>query len=58
MSPTFLISTMIFFVSAPLPFGGVGNSGMGSYHEKYSIDAFSHKKAVMLIKQNGEAVNS
>ena len=49
---------MIFFVSAPLPFGGVGNSGMGSYHEKYSIDAFSHKKAVMLIKQNGEAVNS
>lgn len=30
-----------------LPFGGRGNSGIGSYHGKYSFDVFSHKKAVM-----------
>lgn len=29
-----------------LPFGGVGNSGMGSYHGKHGFDAFSHSKAV------------
>lgn len=30
-----------------LPFGGVGSSGMGSYHGKYSFDTFSHKKSVL-----------
>ncbi|XP_050298328.1 aldehyde dehydrogenase, dimeric NADP-preferring-like [Anthonomus grandis grandis] len=30
-----------------LPFGGVGQSGMGSYHGKYSFDTFSHKKSVL-----------
>lgn len=30
-----------------LPFGGVGNSGMGNYHGKYGFEAFSHRKAVM-----------
>lgn len=30
-----------------LPFGGVGNSGMGSYHGKYSYDCFTHEKPVV-----------
>jgi aldehyde dehydrogenase (NAD+) len=30
-----------------LPFGGRGSSGIGSYHGRYSFEAFSHKKAVM-----------
>ncbi|GAB7184641.1 coniferyl aldehyde dehydrogenase [Kitasatospora sp. Ki12] len=30
-----------------LPFGGVGESGMGRYHGEYSIDTFSHLKAVV-----------
>ena len=30
-----------------LPFGGVGASGMGAYHGKYSLETFSHKKAIM-----------
>ncbi|WP_100331077.1 aldehyde dehydrogenase [Bacillus xiapuensis] len=30
-----------------LPFGGIGPSGMNSYHGKYSFDAFSHKKSVL-----------
>lgn len=35
-------------VNMNLPFGGVGSSGMGSYHGKYSFDAFSHKKSVLI----------
>mmetsp|Transcript_28376 Transcript_28376/g.47958 ORF Transcript_28376/g.47958 Transcript_28376/m.47958 type:complete len:552 (-) Transcript_28376:421-2076(-) len=30
-----------------LPFGGVGNSGMGSYHGIRSFNAFTHEKAVL-----------
>ena len=30
-----------------LPFGGVGESGMGSFHGRYTFDAFSHAKAVV-----------
>ncbi|MFD8911420.1 aldehyde dehydrogenase family protein [Streptomyces sp. NPDC059575] len=30
-----------------LPFGGVGESGMGNYHGRYSMDTFSHRKAVL-----------
>lgn len=30
-----------------LPFGGVGESGMGRYHGSYSLDTFSHVKAVL-----------
>lgn len=38
----------IIHLSAPdLPFGGVGESGMGRYHGRYSIDTFSHVKAVL-----------
>ncbi len=30
-----------------LPFGGVGESGMGRYHGSYSLDTFSHTKSVL-----------
>ncbi|MGW2636949.1 aldehyde dehydrogenase family protein [Streptomyces sp. NPDC001348] len=30
-----------------LPFGGVGESGMGNYHGRYSVETFSHRKAVL-----------
>jgi aldehyde dehydrogenase (NAD+) len=30
-----------------LPFGGVGESGMGSYHGRRSVETFSHEKAVL-----------
>ena len=30
-----------------LPFGGVGNSGMGAYHGRYGFNVFSHAKAVV-----------
>ncbi|MGN4291839.1 aldehyde dehydrogenase [Bacillus cereus group sp. MYBK87-2] len=30
-----------------LPFGGVGNAGIGAYHGKYSFDLFSHHKSIV-----------
>ncbi|KAF8012579.1 hypothetical protein BT93_I0674 [Corymbia citriodora subsp. variegata] len=39
--------TMVQFLCDDLPFGGVGQSGFGRYHGKYSFDTFSHEKAVM-----------
>ncbi|KAK3792234.1 hypothetical protein RRG08_035989 [Elysia crispata] len=41
-----------------LPFGGVGNSGMGAYHGKHSFDAFSHSKAVLEKSLGMESANS
>ncbi|KAL3525325.1 hypothetical protein ACH5RR_013697 [Cinchona calisaya] len=38
---------MIQFLCDVLPFGGVGRSGFGRYHGKYSFDTFSHEKAVL-----------
>ena len=34
-------------IVAGLPFGGVGESGMGAFHGRYTFDAFSHAKAVV-----------
>ncbi len=39
--------TLMFMLNPELPFGGVGPSGMGSYHGKFGFDTFSHQKAVM-----------
>lgn len=38
-----------------LPFGGVGESGMGSYHGKFSFDSFSHKKGVLYRGFTGDS---
>jgi len=40
-----------------LPFGGVGNSGIGSYHGKFSFDTFSHKRGCLTRAQNLEFLN-
>jgi aldehyde dehydrogenase (NAD+) len=39
--------TLMHLVPADLPFGGVGESGMGAYHGKAGFDAFSHRKSVL-----------
>lgn len=39
--------TLLHLATPHLPFGGVGESGMGSYHGKAGFDAFSHFKSVM-----------
>jgi aldehyde dehydrogenase (NAD+) len=39
--------TLLYFASPYLPFGGVGSSGIGSYHGKASFDTFSHPKGIL-----------
>lgn len=39
--------TIHLIMSPKLPFGGVGQSGMGQYHGKVSFITFSHKKSVL-----------
>ena len=39
--------TISHITSANLPFGGVGESGMGNYHGKATFDVFSHKRSVL-----------
>lgn len=40
--------TVVQFANNRLPFGGVGDSGIGAYHGKIGFDTFSHKKAIVL----------
>ncbi|XP_034651175.1 aldehyde dehydrogenase, dimeric NADP-preferring isoform X5 [Drosophila subobscura] len=39
--------TIMHYAVDVLPFGGVGMSGMGSYHGKYGFDTFTHKKSCL-----------
>lgn len=39
--------TIIHLASPYLPFGGIGASGMGSYHGKKSFDTFTHEKSIV-----------
>ena len=39
--------TIIHLASSALPFGGVGESGMGSYHGKKSFDTFTHERSIV-----------
>jgi aldehyde dehydrogenase (NAD+) len=42
------VNSVVEHLSNPnLPFGGVGESGMGAYHGKFGFDEFSHKRSVM-----------
>lgn len=39
--------TVVHLATPYMPFGGVGNSGMGCYHGKESFETFTHKKSIM-----------
>ena len=42
------VNDAVMHISNPkLPFGGVGHSGIGSYHGKAGFDGFSHKKSIL-----------
>lgn len=48
--------TIVHLANPNIPFGGVGNSGMGNYHGKESFYAFSHSKSI-LKKSNKIDIN-
>lgn len=39
--------TLMHLSNDRLPFGGVGNSGIGNYHGKFGFETFSHQKAIL-----------
>ncbi|XP_030187700.1 aldehyde dehydrogenase family 3 member B2-like isoform X2 [Lynx canadensis] len=47
----------IYLTLTSLPLGGVGNSGMGRYHGKFSFDTFSHHRACLLSHPGLEKLN-
>ncbi|XP_065137360.1 aldehyde dehydrogenase family 3 member A2a isoform X2 [Paramisgurnus dabryanus] len=48
---------LVHFTISDLPFGGVGNSGTGCYHGKYTFDQLSHLRSCLIKKLNMEMVN-
>ena len=38
---------VLHLATSEMPFGGVGESGMGNYHGKFGFDTFSHKKSIL-----------
>ncbi|KAM6983532.1 aldehyde dehydrogenase family 3 member A2-like [Tautogolabrus adspersus] len=49
---------LVHFSVSSLPFGGVGNSGMGCYHGKFSFDQLSHLRGCLIKQLKMEGVNS
>ena len=39
--------TIVHLATSRMGFGGVGGSGMGSYHGRKSFDTFSHEKSIL-----------
>jgi len=46
---------IMHITSSTMPFGGVGNSGMGSYHGKKSFETFTHARSVLVNNFSLEA---
>jgi aldehyde dehydrogenase (NAD+) len=42
--------TLMHVLAPQLPFGGVGESGMGAYHGKWGFETFSHRKATLVMR--------
>ena len=42
--------TLMHLLAPGLPFGGVGQSGMGAYHGKWGYETFSHRKATLVMR--------
>ena len=49
--------TLVLISVPSLPFGGVGHSGIGVYHGKFTFDTFSHSKAVLECGTGLEILN-
>nr|XP_034981929.1 aldehyde dehydrogenase family 3 member B1-like isoform X3 [Zootoca vivipara]XP_034981938.1 aldehyde dehydrogenase family 3 member B1-like isoform X4 [Zootoca vivipara] len=50
--------TIIYSTLVSLPFGGIGYSGLGKYHGKFSFDTFTHQRGCLLRCMGMEAINT
>ncbi|KAI8092472.1 Aldehyde/histidinol dehydrogenase [Halteromyces radiatus] len=48
--------TLVHQAEYSLPFGGIGNSGMGSYHGEKSFDTFTHERSILIKNQRMESL--
>ena len=39
-----------------MPFGGVGDSGIGRYHGDFSIETFSHQRTILKSSFTGDGL--
>jgi aldehyde dehydrogenase (NAD+) len=51
---TIVINDTLIQMNSPLPFGGIGKSGIGKYHGKYSFDVFSYQRSKLIRYNFGE----
>ena len=42
--------TLMHVLDPELPFGGVGQSGIGAYHGKWGFECFSHRKSTLVMR--------
>ncbi|NWV09948.1 AL3B1 dehydrogenase, partial [Ptilonorhynchus violaceus] len=50
--------TLMHVMLTSLPFGGIGNSGLGMYHGKFSFDTFSHRRGCLKRGMGREPLNA
>ncbi|NXR59222.1 AL3B1 dehydrogenase, partial [Rhadina sibilatrix] len=50
--------TLMHLTLTKLPFGGIGNSGLGKYHGKFTFDTFSHHRGCLHRNMGLETLNS
>ncbi|NWI24268.1 AL3B1 dehydrogenase, partial [Sula dactylatra] len=50
--------TLMHVTLTSLPFGGIGNSGLGTYHGKFTFDAFTHCRGCLHRSMGREALNA
>ncbi|XP_062432639.1 aldehyde dehydrogenase family 3 member B1-like isoform X3 [Rhea pennata] len=50
--------TMMHMTLTSLPFGGIGHSGLGRYHGRFTFETFSHPRSTLLRGAGREALNT
>ncbi|KAM9266947.1 LOW QUALITY PROTEIN: aldehyde dehydrogenase family 3 member B1-like [Cariama cristata] len=50
--------TLMHTALTSLPFGGIGNSGLGKYHGKFTFDTFTHRRGCLHRNMGLEALNA
>ncbi|KAM9223705.1 aldehyde dehydrogenase family 3 member B1-like [Leptosomus discolor] len=50
--------TLMHFALISLPFGGIGSSGLGTYHGKFTFDTFTHRRGCLHRNTGLEALNA
>ncbi|KAM6408268.1 aldehyde dehydrogenase family 3 member B1-like [Rhynochetos jubatus] len=50
--------TLMHVTLTSLPFGGIGNSGLGTYHGKFTFDTFTHRRSCVHRSMGRETLNA